>query len=977
MKKEVKKQKGDFVVKKIFAFLLTFTMLFSMTVIGAQASFSDTEDTKWETAVEVLNALGIVEGKEEGEYDPEGSLTRAEMATIILRAVNMQSTASAGLVFTDVAQDHWAYANIAAAYQLGIINGTSATAFAPDAPVTGEQAVKMVVSALGYTVKAEAQGGYPSGYLTVASQLSLLKGVEIGGNMTRGDMAILLYNALDTELFLPAAYGGEVFEFETDATKTLLSYYLKTEHIVDAVSATPMMKYRDLSMRPARKLAMDEVAVGERVLKVGNTDAQNLFGIRSDIYIRTEGDSDTATILAIIPRSFVEVINVKVQDIEEGQTNTAQFVYMDKNGNDKKISIAGAKFFYNGHEETVSTDFLTPSAGTVRLVVENGNCMFVIVESFTNYMVDSVNKEDKEIRLKNVSTPIIMDEIPTVFTDELNLPLIIDDVAKYDILSIAESVSGEKVRRIYRSYATVKGTVTECGEDEIRIGEAVYPVALPLTDGTIELGQSATFRLDFTGAVAAVDTQNNAGKQYGWLASAAVSKGLDGVPQIRVFTGDAKWEVFTFANYVRFNGQSVEGETLLLPGLAEGAALWTGGTAPTLYDSNGDIVPQLITFKRNDAGLISELNTALNQTDPYVAPETKYEDNRFSMDWYWNGNRYRYAGYLSEFNGTKDGNTLKETRSEDGYIENVDGVFLGNVYTDEGTKVFMIPANLADEKGYAVQTMTQFDMDTVRVTDCGSLYDINSAYYCGAMVVHNYLSGSTASTETYPANEVLNALVTKVSKTLSADGEIQYGLSLYNQNGQAFDVTFEEDFRALYRVANADINRDPHWYTVDSNDEKVARSGNVTTRPEKMYVDARDLCAGDVIKYTKDAVGKLTMASVCYRSQYPGKVEVSAYQATLKSTTPYLNYMGGSLEMNGTVEEVTKYGPMVRVTIGNENGMPTSKTALRALLSGGQFVVWDSKTNTMEKIGRNQVAQGDFIFSVWETVQQRITVIYR
>ncbi|MBE7025808.1 MAG: S-layer homology domain-containing protein [Ruminococcaceae bacterium] len=977
MKKEAKKQKGDFIVKKIFAILLTFAMLLTMSTVGTSAAFTDTEGTKWEKAAEVLNALGIVEGKAEGEYDPEGSLTRAEMATIILRAVNMQSTAPAGLVFSDVATNHWAYSNIAAAYQLGIINGTSATTFAPDAPVTGEQAVKMVVSALGYAVKAEAQGGYPSGYLTQASQLNLLKGVEIGGNMSRGNMAVLLYNALDAELFLPAAYGDEVFEFETDASKTLLTYYLKAEHIVDAVSATPMMKYRDLSMRPSRKLAMDEVAVGARVLKVGNTDAQNLFGIRSDIYIRTEGDSDTATILAIIPRASVEVIDVNVQDIEKGQTNAKQFVYTDKNGVDKKINIAGAKLFYNGYEETVTADLLTPSAGKVRLLLENGNCMVVIVESFKNYMVDSVNKEDNEIRLKNVAAPIILDEMPTIFTDEQNLPLIIEDVGKYDILSIAESMSGDKVRRIYRCYATVKGTVTECGEDEIRIGEAVYPVALPLTDGTIELGQSATFRLDFTGAVAAVDTQNNADKKYGWLTSAAVSNGLDGVPQIRVFTGEGKWEVFAFTNYVRFNGQTVASDALLLPGQAQGAALWTANTAPTLFDSNGNIVPQLITYKLNDAGLISELHTALNQSDPYIEPKTKYEDNRFSMDWYWNGNRFRYAGFLAEFNGTKDGNTLKETRSEDGYIENVNGVFLGNVYTDGGTKVFMIPADLADEKGYVVKNMAQFNMDEVRVTDCGSMYDINSAYYCGAMVVHNYLSGSTTSTEIYPGNDALNALVTKVSKTLSADGEIQYGLSMYDQNGQAFDVTYEEDFRALYRVANADINRDPDWYTVDGNDEKVARSGVVTTRPEKMYIDAGDLCAGDVIKYTKDAVGKLTMASVCYRSQYPGNVEVSAYTSTLSSTKPYLNYMGGCLEMNGTVEEVTAHGPMVRVTIGNENGMPTVKTALRALLSDGQFVVWDSKTNTMQKVGRNEIVQGDVIFSAWETVQQRLTVIYR
>ncbi len=963
-------------MKKVLAFVLMLAMLLTMTVYGAAASFTDTEGTKWETAVEVLAALGIVEGKAEGEYDPEGSLTRAEMTTIILRAVNMAGTASGRDIFTDVTSEHWAYANIAAAYQLGMVDGTSATTFEPDASVTGEQAVKMVVAALGYTVKAEAAGGYPSGYLTQAAQLDLLTGVNISGAMTRGDMAVLVYNALDTELFLQSTYGSDALTFETDEAKTMLSYYLKVEHLVDRVSGTPMMQYRSSAQRPGRKLLSDEVAVGTSVLKAGDTDAQNLFGVRSDIYVRREGNSDTAVILAIMPRSSVEIIDVKAQDIEKGQTDTDLFVYTDANGKDRKISISGAAFFYNGCEEAINDSLLVPSIGNVRLIVEGGSCSFVIVESFTNYIVDSKNDAENTIRLKGVATPIELDEVPTVFTDEFGLPLLIIDVAKGDILSVAESLGTDKVRRMYRCYATVKGTVTEYGADEVRIGEVLYPVALPLADGAIELGLFATFRLDFTGAVAAVDTSKSAGKQYGWLASAAQSRGLGGVPQIRVFTGDGEWKVFTIAEYVRFNDSTVKNDTLFLPG-TESFALWNGGTAPSIYDSAGNIVPQLVTFKVNDAGEISELNTAVNQTDPYLLPETKYSDNRFSMDWYWNGNRYRYAGYLAEFNGTKDGNTAKETRSEDGYIENVDGVFLGNVHTDGETKIFMIPADLADEKGYVVQTMTQFDMDTVRVTDCGSLYDINSAYYCGVMVVHNYLSGSTASTETYPANNILNALITKVSKTLDADGEVLYAASLYNQNGQAFDVTFTEDFRALYRVANADINADPDWYTVDANDEKMPRSGSVTTRPEKMYIDGGDLRAGDVIKYTKDAVGKLTMASVCYRNQYPGNVEFSANTATVVATTPYLNYMGGSLEMNGIVEEVTAHGPLVRVTIADANGMPTNKTALRALLSGGQFLLWDSKAQTMQTIAKNEIVQGDVIFSVWETVQQRITVIYR
>ncbi len=965
-------------MKKWWSVVLAIVCLMS-AVPAFGATFTDTEGKNCETAVAVLHGLGIVNGTGEGVYAPEALLTRAEMTAIVLRTMNMAGSGQGMPVFTDVPDSHWAYADISVAYGLGIVNGCGEGLFMPEEKVTVEQAVKMMVAALGYTVQAEVKGGYPTGYLAKATELDLLKGIAASGAITRGDMAVLVYNALDVEVFLPESYGSDSYTYETDASKTLLSYYLKTEHLTDTVSATPMLAYRDPSMRPAKKLASDEVAVGTRVMKVGDTDAQNLFGIRSDIYVRTEADGETEVILAIVPRLSVKVVDVLAKDISKGDSTANLFVYTDGNGKQQEVHLSGATLFYNGREEAMASELLLPDIGTVRLIFEGTDCKSVIVESFTNYIVESVNEQEDKVFLKNVVDPIelVQDRsgIPTLFTDEFGAVLLTEDVAKDDILSIAESRGTDKVRRIYRSYITVKGTITELGTDEVRIGETVYPVALPLADGALILGQRATYRMDFTGAVAAADTRENTGKNYGWLVSAEKSKGLGGKAQIRLFTGKAEWEVFTLADMLRYNNDNVKGESLLLPGTATGESLWAAGEVPTLFDSAGNVVPQLVTYKLNDEGLISELNTAANHTDPTMRPETKYKDNRFSMDWYWNGNRYRYAGYITEFNGTKNGNTLKQTA--DGYTENVSGIFMGNVQTDAETKVFVIPTDLSDEKGYGVLTMSQFDFEMVRVTDCGSLYDINDAYYCGAIVVHNYLGGGTAtSTETYPSYDVTNALITKSSVILGEDGEVQNILHMYDQNGKEFTVTVEEDFRALYRVANADVNKDPDWYTVDAAGERLSRTGDITDRPEKMYIDGADLQAGDVIKYTKDAGGKLTMASVCYRSRYPGNVEFSAGSA-VTPTTPYLNYMGGSLHMNGYVEEVTQYGPLVRVNMANTAGMPTGETSLRALLSEGQFLVWDSAKQEMQKIARKDIHLGDTVFSVWATVQQRMTIVYR
>ncbi|MBE7024815.1 MAG: S-layer homology domain-containing protein, partial [Ruminococcaceae bacterium] len=317
-------------MKKGLTLLLAFVMVITLQAgpVSAQ-TFADTTGTNCETEVDVLSALGIVEGKAEGAYEPDSALTRAEMATILLRAMNMAENAMGQDVFTDVPSSHWAYANIAAAYQMGIVNGTSATTFAPDASVTYEQAVKMVVAALGYTVQAEAMGGYPSGYLSKAAQLDVLRGVDVGGEMTRGNMAILLYNALDKPLFEKTSYGEDSYTYDANESATLLSRYLKVEKMTGKVVETPMAC---AELVPSKVLS-DEVRVSDgtasTVMKKGDTDAQALLGVRADVFYREDDITDTPVIVAIVPRAASKSVEIVAKDVVGGNTTAQTLVYME------------------------------------------------------------------------------------------------------------------------------------------------------------------------------------------------------------------------------------------------------------------------------------------------------------------------------------------------------------------------------------------------------------------------------------------------------------------------------------------------------------------------------------------------------------------------------------------------------------------------------------------------------------------------
>ena len=165
---------------------------------GAETGFDDIAGLPCETAVEALYEAGIVAGTTAHTFDPEATLTRAQMATILDRAYG-QEAAGEGKTFEDVPESHWAYSYIASASALGLIYGVSDTLFEPDSDVTLEQCVTMLVRARGYGTEAENLGGYPQGYLEIGTGLGLLEQVteqQGAAPLTRGDMAILVCNSL-------------------------------------------------------------------------------------------------------------------------------------------------------------------------------------------------------------------------------------------------------------------------------------------------------------------------------------------------------------------------------------------------------------------------------------------------------------------------------------------------------------------------------------------------------------------------------------------------------------------------------------------------------------------------------------------------------------------------------------------------------------------------------------------------------------
>lgn len=165
----------------------------------AASSFPDVaENAEYSEAVEYLKGTGIMCGDDKGNFNPDKTVTRAEMVTIICNMLGETENLAVSNKFYDVATTHWANRYIAKAIDLGFISGYGNGKFGPDDTVTYEQAITMLVRAMGQYSAADEAGGYPNGFIYVANERGYLIGISAnkGDQMKRQQIATICYNII-------------------------------------------------------------------------------------------------------------------------------------------------------------------------------------------------------------------------------------------------------------------------------------------------------------------------------------------------------------------------------------------------------------------------------------------------------------------------------------------------------------------------------------------------------------------------------------------------------------------------------------------------------------------------------------------------------------------------------------------------------------------------------------------------------------
>ena len=169
------KSSSHFPVKLTALFLFLFPVLLSFSsASGAENSdFRDINGTPFFEAVVSLNEAGIIQGYPDGTFRPYQHLSRAEATTMICRAYGSSRLALANpYYFKDVATDMWAVSFINYCAGAGILNGYPDGTFRPDAEITYNEVIAMMVRARGLDSEDLA---WPDGYLRAAGEDGMLK----------------------------------------------------------------------------------------------------------------------------------------------------------------------------------------------------------------------------------------------------------------------------------------------------------------------------------------------------------------------------------------------------------------------------------------------------------------------------------------------------------------------------------------------------------------------------------------------------------------------------------------------------------------------------------------------------------------------------------------------------------------------------------------------------------------------------------
>ena len=225
---------------KNFIKILTAMFVFSLTLPAMAFQFPDVPTNHWAAEqMDILSDKGVIVGYPDGTFRPDENVTRAEFASMAIKALGQEHTSVAQPVnFTDITEDFWAYDAIQKSVFFDLISCPPAgEPFRPDDTVTRAESITVAVNALTTEQISEAKAkevlskyadaaSVPESFLIPAGKSEILNmlvvmptdgkaSLEPTRPATRAEVSVILYKMMEQAKLNPNAKLAEAMRNKT------------------------------------------------------------------------------------------------------------------------------------------------------------------------------------------------------------------------------------------------------------------------------------------------------------------------------------------------------------------------------------------------------------------------------------------------------------------------------------------------------------------------------------------------------------------------------------------------------------------------------------------------------------------------------------------------------------------------------------------------------------------------------------------
>lgn len=503
----------------------------------------------------VLNGYDNEDGSK--SFKPEASITRAEFAKVIVVAkfgANVLADATKSK-FKDM-EGHWSVKYVEYASGSGIINGYEDGTFQPEKSVTYAEAVKMIVCALGYGPVVEVTNPWYQGYINIANSIGLTKGaIGLAENpAVRGLVAQLIDNMGDCKNLVQGAIGADgsvgYDQVGSDNAGGVLGDTLYEGKGVLIGIYDNTLKGND------SQLNMGRINIDEKIYELDPSidylSLKDLIGHAIDFTYYSKGMNNYIASVKSANRTDIYTVDATLIDSFDG---SRLYYYENENDYDTKHYTLDKDIYvvYNGYG--VEKANINVSSLSTWLTIDTGSVTMYNNDSDRDMDVIFIDKYETFYALAPVTikgTTTIKDKydqnrtftaneddvIVTKITSEGGSELTskLSSFSAGNVISVARPLSSNAKTIVKISSATASGVISTMGSnyEDVKIGSKEYKFAeyfrdLEATDPAkygFDMGANVKFYLDFTGRVVFAEVTVS-DVPYGYLIDYVTNNGID------------------------------------------------------------------------------------------------------------------------------------------------------------------------------------------------------------------------------------------------------------------------------------------------------------------------------------------------------------------------------------------------------------------------------------------------------------------